>query len=125
MITAIMISNKTYNEISAVCQKLIKSSDSTQVVMGDAFGIEPEGTEAFDSVLLDHDQRGKVQVNATRSAVRPPFEWHYEITLRGEPFKHYLVQDKGVIVEAYAKNIIPVEQAGAEELFTVLNELIS
>ncbi len=118
-----MISAKTYTEVSDVCMNLISSSDSTQVVLGDAFGIEPVGTEAFDSTLLEHDQRGKVQVNATRGTVRPPFEWHYEITLRGEPFKHYLVQDDGVIVEAYAKNIIPVDQVGAEELLDILKEL--
>jgi hypothetical protein len=91
--------------------------------MGDAFGEELAGIEAYDSALFDHAERGKTEINATRHAVRPPFEWLFEITLRGEPFKHYLVQDEGRIVEAYAKNIIPVDQPGAKKLLTILKQL--
>ncbi len=118
-----MNSAKSYEEIIDHCQQLLKNSNSTRIINGDDLGEEFQGLEAYESADFNHPELGKIQINATRPEVRPPFEWLYEITVHNDPYMHFLVREKGNIVETYGKNVLPVDDSSAAKLLTWLKEI--
>jgi hypothetical protein len=118
-----MISADTHDQIVNFCRYRI--AQDPEAVMGDGLDDSLIGKVALDRIKLEHPLLGPVEINATREQARPPFEWLYEITFRGEDFQHYLVLAGGEIVETYGKNVVAVDDDRALALLKNLQQLNS
>lgn len=117
------INSKTHGSILEVVNSIIASHPGTQAVLGENFNDVEETAIALHNVSFSPEEGLKIEISTTTEASKAAFEWLAEITLDrgGQDYKHYLVKPDSELVEAYGRNIVEVDDAGAEILLKELN----
>lgn len=83
-------------------------------------------TVVYTNTIQKLTTGGRLEVNITEPIAHDAFHWRVEITIDDKEqalYKHVLLQLDGQIVETYGKQVIPVDEAGAEAILQLVQRL--
>lgn len=108
------ITPKVHATIYRLARDIIQANPNTQAVLGENFNdVAPEAI-ALHNVSFSTPDNVKVEISTPTDAAQAAFEWVAEITLdSSNGYKHFLVKPDNELVEAYGRNIVEVDEAGA------------
>jgi hypothetical protein len=119
-------------EITALIAELYALLPLRREVLGAEYMMEPADAVVIQVGELKVKNGPRLRIGATQPAVRPPFEWLYELTSDVTPadyFKHYLVLEDQIVL-AHLKVLTPIDDAEGDLIMSdllmareVINEL--
>ncbi len=123
-----MTQPKLYDSIMRLATKLVSKHPEPKTHLGAEFVDVPADKPVLITATYRPSPSKRIEINITTQYALPAFEWLAEITTDDKElpdYRHYLLKPEGEIVEAYGRNLFPVETDTAQALLVELQQLDS
>jgi hypothetical protein len=111
-----------FNRLYDIVIGLVKRDPKVKVTTGDSVAMDTDKAVVYTSKIPLGDKK-RIEVAYTTPEARPAFEWLAEITIDELEYQHFLLRSDRTIVETYGHNVMPVDDAKAQQVLDRLTEI--